>query len=149
MRKKLIGIMAAIVLLVGSSMPVHADMEISQDGQRAEVYVEYDNPSTFCVNIPEPINLNNNNGYKFTASLMNITDSERVCVYVQDEPITMQNEIGATGTARLYGSDGGLVVANFLRGQTESNTKMYSSFEGSTAGHYNGTVTFTIRLEEQ
>lgn len=70
-------------------------------------------------------------------------------VVVQDEPITMQNEVGAVGTARLYGSDGGLVVATFLRGQTESNTKMYSSFEGNTAGHYRGIATFTIRLELQ
>ena len=149
MKKKLMGVLTAVTLLIGSVQPVYADMEISQDGQNAEIYVEYDNPSTFCVNIPETINLNDNNGYKFTASLMNITESERVCVYVLDESISMYNEKGEMGTARLYGADGSKVVATFLSGQTESQTKMYSSFSGVAAGHYQGTVTFKIRLEIQ
>lgn len=55
----------AFSLLAGSTMSVSAaEYEVGQDGQNADVQVEYDNPSTFCVNIPESINLNTSNGYK-------------------------------------------------------------------------------------
>lgn len=86
MRKKLIGMMMAFVLLIGSVMPVSAT-EVRVDGQSVDVQVEHDNKSSFCINIPESIYLDDSTGYYFTASLMNITSSERVCIYANDKTI--------------------------------------------------------------
>lgn len=147
MKKKIIGMIMAFSLLAGSTMSVSAaEYEVGQDGQNADVQVEYDNPSTFCVNIPESINLNTSNGYKFTASVMNLTESEKVCIYAPEESTPMYNESGAVGNVRLYSSEGA-AVATFMMGQTESSTEMYSMFDGLSAGHYTGTVRFTVRLE--
>ena len=86
MKKKLVGTMMAFALMAGSIMPVSA-AEVVRDGETADVQIEYDNPSTFCVNIPESINLNDSEGYKFTASMMNLTESEKVCIYAPTESI--------------------------------------------------------------
>ena len=147
MRKKLIGMMMACVLLIGSGMPVSAT-EVRVDGQSVDVQVEHDNKSSFCINIPESIYLDDSTGYYFTASLMNITSSERVCIYANDKTISMHNEAGDPGTLYLYGADNG-AVANFETGQMQSNTPMYSSFDAVSAGHYTGTATFVIRLESK
>lgn len=80
------------------------------------------------MNIPESINLNDLDGHRFTASMMNLTESEKVCIYAPEEAVQMTNEMGAVGTAHLY-----------------SNV-MYNMFDGLSAGHYTGTATFTIRL---
>ena len=135
----------AFSLLVGSVMSVSA-AELTQDGATADVQVEYDNPSTFCVNIPESINLNNLDGYRFTATMMNLTESEKVCIYAPEEVVQMTNEMGAVGTAHLYSNDSN-AVATFMSGQVESSNVMYNMFDGLSAGHYTGTATFTIRLE--
>ena len=145
MKKKLVGTMMAFALMAGSIMPVSA-AEVVRDGETADVQIEYDNPSTFCVNIPESINLNDSEGYKFTASMMNLTESEKVCIYAPTESIPMYNEMGAVGNVRLYSNDSS-AVATFMTGQMESNTVMYSMFDGFSAGHFTGTATFTIRLE--
>lgn len=145
MKKKLVGTMMAFALMAGSIMPVSA-AEVVRDGETADVQIEYDNPSTFCVNIPESINLNDSEGYKFTASMMNLTESEKVCIYAPTESIPMYNEMGAVGNVHLYSNDSS-AVATFMTGQMESNTVMYSMFDGLSAGHFTGTATFTIRLE--
>lgn len=145
MKKRLVGMMMAFSLLVGSVMSVSA-AELTQDGATADVQVEYDNPSTFCVNIPESINLNNLDGYRFTATMMNLTESEKVCIYAPEEVVQMTNEMGAVGTAHLYSNDSN-AVATFMSGQVESSNVMYNMFDGLSAGHYTGTATFTIRLE--
>ena len=145
MKKRLVGMMMAFSLLAGSVMSVSA-AELTQDGATADVQVEYDNPSTFCVNIPESINLNNLDGYRFTASMMNLTESEKVCIYAPEEDVPMTNEMGAVGTAHLYSNDNN-AVATFMSGQVESSNVMYNMFDGLSAGHYTGTATFTIRLE--
>ena len=145
MKKRLVGMMIAFSLLAGSAISVSA-AELTQDGATAAVQVEYDNPSTFCVNIPESINLNNLDGYRFTASMMNLTESEKVCIYAPEEAVQMTNEMGAVGTAHLYSNDSN-AVATFMSGQVESSNVMYNMFDGLSAGHYTGTATFTIRLE--
>ena len=99
MKKKLVGTMMA-----GSIMPVSA-AEVVRDGETADVQIEYDNPSTFCVNIPESINLNDSEGYKFTASMMNFTESEKVCIYAPTESIPMYNEMCEVGNVHLYSND--------------------------------------------
>lgn len=145
MKKKLVGMMMTFILLAGSVMPVSA-AEVRVDGQSMDVQVECDNQSSFCINIPESIYLDDTTGYYFTASLMNITQSERVCVYALEKTIIMSNENGNPGTLNLYGADNG-AVANFTTGQMQSSTPMYSSFDAVSAGHYTGTATFIVRLE--
>ena len=62
MKKKVLGTMMAFAVLVGSVMPVSAS-QLHMDGESADVKLSYDNQSTFCINIPESINLNNPDGY--------------------------------------------------------------------------------------
>ena len=90
--------------------------------------------------------MNNLDGYRFTASMMNLTESEKVCIYAPEEAVQMTNEMGAVGTAHLYSNDSN-AVATFMSGQVESSNVMYNMFDGLSAGHYTGTATFTIRLE--
>ena len=78
--------------------------------------------------------------------MMNLTESEKVCIYAPTESIPMYNEMGAVGNVHLYSNDSS-AVATFMTGQIESNTVMYSMFDGLSAGHFTGTATFTIRLE--
>lgn len=151
MKKKLLGMVMTVCLLVGSTMTVSAS-QLHMNGETANVPVTYDNQSSFCINIPESIDLNDSAGYTFTADYMYITDSQKVCVYAPADAITMTNEYGLTGTARLYtnGSNGdgnGNCVASFLRDQTTADMPMYGMFDGMAAGHYEGTATFTICLE--
>ena len=69
-----------------------------------------------------------------------------MCIYAPTESIPMYNEMGAVGNVHLYSNDSS-AVATFMTGQMESNTVMYSMFDGFSAGHFTGTATFTIRLE--
>lgn len=101
----------------------------------------------FCVNIPESIDLNDSEGYLFTADYVYITDPQMLCVYAPSDGITMTNEWGANGSVSLYTSSSGNCVATFLRNQTTSDTPMYAMFDGQEAGHYEGTATFTIQLQ--
>lgn len=148
MKKKLLSLTMAFCLLVGSAMSVSA-AQLQTDGETADVQVTYDQPSSFCVNIPESIDLNSTDGYRFTADSMNITDGQKVCIYAPMDDITLTNEYGLTGTARLYTDidNRGKCVAQFERGVTTSDCVMYGQFDGFSAGHYEGTATFTIRLE--
>lgn len=143
MKKKVLGTMMAFAVLVGSVMPVSAS-QLHMDGESADVKLSYDNQSTFCINIPESINLNNPDGYTFTAVYVNITDSEEVCVTIPDEAIPMTNEWGANGTVRFSANS-----VRFLRDQTTTDTPIYAMFDGLSAGHFEGTATFTIQLKQR
>lgn len=143
MKKKIIGIIMAFSVLAGSTMPVSAS-QAHYDGEAVNVPITYDNQSTFCVNIPESIDLNNSDGYTFTADYVNITDSQALCIFAP-ESIQMTNEWGATGSVKLFSNDGNY-VAKFLRDETTSQTPMYAMFDGQAAGHFEGTATFTIQL---
>lgn len=146
MKKKLLCLAMALCLLVGSAMSVSA-AQVSTNGGTADVPITYDNQSSFCVNIPESIDLNDSEGYLFTADYVYITDTQMLCVFAPADAITMTNEWGANGLARLYTSSSGNCVATFLRDQTTSDTPMYAMFDGQEAGHYEGTATFTIQLQ--
>lgn len=143
MKKKVLGTMMAFAVLVGSVMPVSAS-QLHMDGESADVKLSYDNQSTFCINILESINLNNPDGYTFTADYVNITDSEEVCVTIPDEAIPMTNEWGANGTVRFSANS-----VRFLRDQTTTDTPIYAMFDGLSAGHFEGTATFTIQLKQR
>ena len=146
MKKRLIGFAMTLCLLVGSVMNVSAQ-QVFMDGGSADLPITYDNQSSFCVNIPESIDLNDSDGYLFTADYVYITDEQMLCVFAPADAITMTNEWGANGTVRLYTSSSGNCVAAFLRDQTTSDTPMYAMFDGQEAGHYEGTATFTIQLK--
>ena len=77
----------------------------------------------------------------YTADYVNITDSEEVCVSIPDEAIQMTNEWGANGTVRFTTNS-----VRFLRDQTTAETPVYAMFDGLSAGHFEGTATFTIQL---
>lgn len=143
MKKRILGTMMAISVMVGSVMPVSA-AQLHTDGETANVQLSYDNQSTFCINIPESIDLNNPDGYTFTADYVNITDSEEVCVSIPDEAIQMTNEWGANGTVRFTTNS-----VRFLRDQTTAETPVYAMFDGLSAGHFEGTATFTIQLKQR
>lgn len=147
MKKKFIGLTLIFWLLVGSTMSVSA-AQLQMDGETANVPVTYDNQSTFCVNIPESIDLSNSDGYTFTADFMYLTETQKVCIYAPTGGVTMTNEFGVTGKATLFTNDAGSdCVATFLRQQTSASSPMYTMFDGMDAGHYEGIATFTIRLE--
>lgn len=141
MKKKLIGTVMALSVLVGSVMPVSAS-QLHTDGETANVQLSYDNQSTFCINIPESINLNNAGGYTFTADYVNITDSEEVCIKMPEEAVPMTNEWGATGSVRFTSEN-----VKFFRDQTTAENPVYAMFDGLSAGHYTGTATFTVQLQ--
>lgn len=144
MKKKIIGMLMACTMLASTSMSVSAS-QAHYDGETANVPISYDNQSSFCVNLPENIDLNNPEGYTFTADYVYITDSQALCVFAPEESIQMTNEWGATGTVKLHNNNGNC-VAKFLRNETTSQTPMYAMFDGQEAGHYEGTATFTIQL---
>lgn len=143
MKKRILGTMMAISVMVGSVMPVSA-AQLHTDGETANVQLSYDNQSTFCINIPESIDLNNPDGYTFTADYVNITDTEEVCVSIPDEAIQMTNEWGANGMVRFTTNS-----VKFLRDQTTAETPVYAMFDGLSAGHFEGTATFMIQLKQR
>lgn len=143
MKKKVLGSVLVLSLLVGSVMPVSAG-QLHTDGETASVNLSYDNQSTFCINIPESINLNDAGGYTFTADYVNITDSEEVCVMIPEDAVPMTNEWGANGTVRFTTN-----CVKFTRDQRTAETPVYAMFDGLAAGHFEGTATFTIQLRQK
>lgn len=140
MKKKLIGTVMALSVLVSSVMPVSAS-QLHTDGETANVQLTYDNQSTFCINIQESINLNDAGGYTFTADYVNITDYEEVCIKMP-ESVQMTNDWGATGSVMFTTES-----VKFLRDQTTAENPVYAMFDGLSAGHYTGTATFTVQLQ--
>lgn len=69
---------------------------------------------------------------------------EEVCVTIPDEAIPMTNEWGANGTVRFSANS-----VRFLRDQTTTDTPIYAMFDGLSAGHFEGTATFTIQLKQR
>lgn len=150
MKKKLLCLTIALSLLVGSTMSVSA-AQVQTDGETADIQLTYDQASTFCVNIPESISLNSADGYTFTADYINITDNQQVCVLAPMGEISLTNEHGKRGTVYLSADKDnmGNCVALFERDETTSSIAMRGQFDGTAAGHYSGTVTFTIQLRNK
>lgn len=150
--KKIISLFLAIVLTLSMSVTAFAaDMMLPHDEATGRGTVTYRVESSFCVIIPET--MDGVNGFNLTADFMNITESEKVCVYVNsdDGKFTLTNESGDTMTASFNTSGGeNGAVGIFTKGQTQSDVYccvMPSDDTIPKAGEYSGTVEFIVRLE--
>lgn len=149
--KKFISLFLAIVLTLSMSVTAFAaDMMLPHDGATGSSTVTYRVESSFCVIIPET--MDGNNGFSLTADFMNITESEKVCVYVNSEngKFTLTNESGDTMEANIYTNHSSGYIGSFVKGQTTSDVVCYVQPSGDTipkAGEYSGTVEFIVKLE--
>lgn len=149
--KKFISLFLAIVLTLSMSVTAFAaDASLPHDGATGQSTVTYRVESSFCVIIPET--LDGMNGFQLTADFMNITESEKVCVYVNsdDGKFTLTNESGDTMEASFNTSGANGAIGIFTKGQTQSDVYccvMPSDDTIPKAGEYSGTVEFIVRLE--
>lgn len=143
--KKLTALLLSICLLVGSSMNVFATQTTDPNATEMSVPIEYTQQSTYTLYIPEVIDLTYGE-YVFEANYIDILESE-VVVITAPGYVTMTSDEGKTGSMQFNGSDS-RGVAVFENGNTTSVSSMYAQFDG-TAGHYTGTATFTIAIQQK
>ena len=116
----------------------------------------YDIDSTYIVSIPATINMNQEN--KLTSNMMDIKSNELVEVYTDStvqmtnknnmEAAPMDMEIVTSNTDLTY--NGSPIVAQFMQGAMESSMTFWGKRpdEQGSAGHYEGTCEFHIRIRE-
>ena len=143
--RKIISILCAICFMVGITTNVFAT-EISCDGT-ATTTITYTVPSQFCVYIPETIDLTGGS-YTFTASLMDIAETEQVVV-------SITNEGHGTATVAIYDNQQSGYVSNnapvavFTKGcLTSTKSITLESIATSGAGTYSGIAEFSIALQQ-
>ncbi len=153
--KKLLSFALAACMLLSMSTTAFASWDDGEytyisEGETAECELEYFENSHFIVNIPLQISNVVYNDYQFTATEMNILDSEQVTVYLNgSDYVTMTNENGYKFNLYLYSSYGDGVVAHFNSHTLDSSCNMQASINDPMvyAGNYTGTATFRVALE--
>ena len=147
------------MLMVGSTTAYAQDIGSFGDGgfgDSATSTMTYDIDSSYIVSIPATINMNQEN--KLTSNMMDIRSNEIVEVYT-DSTVQMQNqnnmeaspmdmEIVTSNTELTY--NGSPIVAQFLQGMSETSLSFWGKrpeAQGS-AGHYEGTCEFHIRIRD-
>lgn len=122
------------------------------DGETADCELEYFQNSHYVVNIPLQISDVVYSNYQFTATEMNILDSEQVTVYLNGgDAVTMTNENGNKFDLYLYSSYGDGVVAHFNSHTLDSSCNLQARINDPMvyAGSYTGTATFRVALEQK
>lgn len=159
MKKVFAAMLSVCVLMAGSTTAYAQEIGSFGDGgfgDSATATMTYDVDSTYIVSIPATINMNQEN--KLTSNMMDIRSNEIVEVYT-DSTVQMENnnnsvaapmnmEIVTSNTDLTY--NGSPIVAQFLEGAMESSMTFWGKrpdAQGS-AGHYEGTCEFHIRIRE-
>ena len=159
MKKVFTAMLCMCMLVVGSTTAYAQDIGSFGDGgfgDSATSTMTYDIDSSYIVSIPATINMNQEN--KLTSNMMDIRSNEIVEVYT-DSTVQMQNqnnmeaspmdmEIVTSNTELTY--NGSPIVAQFLQGMSETSLSFWGKrpeAQGS-AGHYEGTCEFHIRIRE-
>lgn len=147
--KRIISVLLMICLLAGSTMNVFANDSTSINATEMQVPVTYDVASSYSIYIPAELDMTYAE-YTFEAAILDILPSEIVSIYCSDF-VTMTNEQGNTANLSLYsnGDTNSGRVAKFEYGNRTSTITMIGQMSADYAGHYSGTATFTIKLEEQ
>lgn len=143
--KKILTLVLSLCLLVGSSMNVFASQMTDPNATEMSVPIEYTQQSTYTLYIPEVIDLTYGE-YVFEANYIDILETE-VVVITAPAYVNMTSDDGKTGSMQLNGSDS-RGVAVFENDNLTSISSMYPQFDGR-AGHYTGTATFTIGLQQK
>lgn len=159
MKRVLAAMLCMSMLIVGSTTAYAQDIGSFGDGgfgDSATSTMTYDIDSSYIVSIPATINMNQEN--KLTSNMMDIRSNEIVEVYT-DSTVQMQNqnnmeaspmdmEIVTSNTELTY--NGSPIVAQFLQGMSETSLSFWGKrpeAQGS-AGHYEGTCEFHIRIRD-
>ncbi len=159
MKKVFTAMLCMCMLVVGSTTAYAQDIGSFGDGgfgDSATSTMTYDIDSSYIVSIPATINMNQEN--KLTSNMMDIRSNEIVEVYT-DSTVQMQNqnnmeaspmdmEIVTSNTELTY--NGSPIVAQFLQGMSETSLSFWGKrpeAQGS-AGHYEGTCEFHIRIRD-
>ena len=159
MKKVFIAMLCMCMLVVGSTTAYAQNIGSFGDGgfgDSATATMTYDIDSTYIVSIPATLNMNQEN--KLTSNMMDIKSNEIVEVYT-DSTVQMQNqnnmeaspmdmEIVTSNTELTY--NGSPIVAQFLQGMSETSLSFWGKrpeAQGS-AGHYEGTCEFHIRIRD-
>lgn len=159
MKRVLAAMLCMSMLMVGSTTAYAQDIGSFGDGgfgDSATSTMTYDIDSSYIVSIPATINMNQEN--KLTSNMMDIRLNEIVEVYT-DSTVQMQNqnnmeaspmdmEIVTSNTELTY--NGSPIVAQFLQGMSETSLSFWGKrpeAQGS-AGHYEGTCEFHIRIRD-
>lgn len=159
MKRVLAAMLCMSMLIVGSTTAYAQDIGSFGDGgfgDSATATMTYDIDSTYIVSIPATLNMNQEN--KLTSNMMDIKSNEIVEVYT-DSTVQMQNqnnmeaspmdmEIVTSNTELTY--NGSPIVAQFLQGMSETSLSFWGKrpeAQGS-AGHYEGTCEFHIRIRD-
>lgn len=147
--KKFISLLLAFCLLIGSTMNVFANDSTSINATEMQVPVTYDVESSYSIYIPAELDMTSTE-YTFEAAIIDILPNEIVSIYCSDF-VTMTNEEGHTANLSLYsnGDTNSGRVAKFEYGNRTSTITMLGQMSADYAGHYSGTATFTIKLEQQ
>lgn len=147
--KKFISLLLAFCLLIGSTMNVFANDSTSINATEMQVPVTYDVASSYSIYIPAELDMTSTE-YTFEAAILDILPNEIVSIYCSDF-VTMTNAEGHTANLSLYSnsdSNSGR-VAKFECGNLTSTITMLGQMSADYAGHYTGTATFSIKLEQQ
>ena len=159
MKRVLAAMLCMSMLMVGSTTAYAQDIGSFGDGgfgDSATSTMTYDIDSSYIVSIPATINMNQEN--KLTSNMMDIRSNEIVEVYT-DSTVQMQNQNNmeaspmdmeiVTSNTELT-SNGSPIVAQFLQGMSETSLSFWGKrpeAQGS-AGHYEGTCEFHIRIRD-
>ena len=159
MKKVFAALLSTCVLVAGSTTAYAQEMGSFGGGgfgDSATATMTYDVDSTYIVSIPATINMNQEN--KLTSNMMDIRSNEIVEVYT-DSTVHMENknnsvaapmnmEIVTSNTDLTY--NGSPIVAQFLEGAMESSMTFWGKRPNAhgSAGHYEGTCEFHIRIRE-
>lgn len=157
--KKFLSVLLVFVMVFAIGVPsVFAEEYVISYGALSSEYADkestvvYDNPSNFCIMIPETIVANN--GYlDFSATYMNLHSNEYVEVYSASGNTVEMNSSETEDIAiclfnTSYNSD---VVAKFNNGDLTPEFTVTTSVTNANeiaAAHYEGTAIFRIRLVE-
>lgn len=158
--KRIIAAILCVVMVFALGIPTVFAEEyvisygaISSQNDERESAIVFDNPSNYCIMIPETI-VADGNYLNFSANSMNLHDNECVEVYSTtgsriELTSTETNDIAIFLFNTDYNSD---VVARFNNGDLQPNYIVTNSVENANeiaAAHYSGTATFKIRLVEK
>lgn len=148
--KKIIAFCLSAMLMLSMSATAFA-AELNGMGTEASSTINYIVDSSYCVNIPETIDANEE--YTFTASMVNIQSNQQVKVNCKSLAnggyITMANSDGDSFDLTFSGMQGEMCVAQFLKGNLTSTFAVMGIPANEAipmAGEYTGIAEFVLEL---
>lgn len=149
--KRFFSLIAAILMVFAMAVGALADSPVSEEYSLTRCEVTYRHPSSFCIIIPETIDLSQ--PLQLRAEYVDITADEVVNVYCDilgAGGIRMTGEHGDTIQVGFSNTRNETCVASSLDMEYTSAFQVYGYvLDGSIprAGQYTGVADFTIRIE--